>query len=49
MGMVEFLEQGLSTLSKAAMSRGMSNFVFVVYSNFLAFFFLLPTCLLYYR
>ncbi|KAK4779660.1 hypothetical protein SAY87_015766 [Trapa incisa] len=49
MVMIEFLEQGITTLSKAAMSRGMSNFVFVVYSNFLALFFLLPICLFFYR
>ncbi|OWM89624.1 WAT1-related protein At3g28050-like [Punica granatum] len=49
MVMAEFLEQGLSTLSKAAMTRGMSNFVFVVYSNFVAFFVLLPSCVFFYR
>ncbi|RVW52770.1 WAT1-related protein [Vitis vinifera] len=33
MVMVECLDVGLTTLSKAAMSRGMDHFVFVVYSN----------------
>ncbi|XP_018720251.2 WAT1-related protein At5g40230 [Eucalyptus grandis] len=46
---IEFLEQGLSTMSKAAMSRGMSNFIFVAYSNALAIFFLCSASLLYYR
>ncbi|XP_030449687.1 WAT1-related protein At5g40240-like [Syzygium oleosum] len=46
---IEFLEQGLSTMSKAAMSRGMSNFVFVAYSNALAIFFLFSASILFYR
>lgn len=33
MAMVEIGEVGLITLGKAAMSSGMSNFVYVVYSN----------------
>ncbi|THG23241.1 hypothetical protein TEA_026199 [Camellia sinensis var. sinensis] len=33
MVMVECFDVGLTTLSKGAMSRGMSHFVFVVYSN----------------
>ncbi|RVX18387.1 WAT1-related protein [Vitis vinifera] len=43
MVMMECLDVGLVTLSKAAMSRGMNHFVFVVYYNALAFliFFLL--------
>ncbi|PKI49948.1 hypothetical protein CRG98_029656 [Punica granatum] len=48
MVVVELLEQGLSTLSKAAMTGGMSSFVFVVYSNSLAVFILLPASLLFY-
>lgn len=36
-----FLTVGLNTLIKANMSKGMSNFVFVAYSNLLAFVFLL--------
>ncbi|XP_061338613.1 WAT1-related protein At3g28050-like isoform X2 [Gastrolobium bilobum] len=43
MVIVEFLDVGLATLSKAAMSRGMSHFVFVVYSNALATLILLPS------
>lgn len=39
---VEFFDVGLTTLSKAAMSQGMSHFVFVVYSNALASIILLP-------
>lgn len=34
--MIECLDVGLVTLSKAAMSRGMNHFVFVVYYNALA-------------
>lgn len=36
MVMMECLDVGLVTLSKAAMSRGMNHFVFVVYYNALA-------------
>ncbi|MED6152888.1 hypothetical protein PIB30_096284 [Stylosanthes scabra] len=43
MVLVECLDVGLTTLSKAAMSRGMSHFVFVVYSNALATLILLPS------
>jgi len=39
---IECLDVGLTTLSKAAMSRGMSRFVFLVYSNALASLLLLP-------
>ncbi len=46
---IEFFEVGLTTLSKAAMRRGMSNFVFVVYSNTLAILFLLSSSLIFYR
>ncbi|KAK7407273.1 hypothetical protein VNO78_09039 [Psophocarpus tetragonolobus] len=35
-----FLTVGLNTMIKANMSKGMSNFVFVAYSNLLAFCFL---------
>ncbi|XP_057495051.1 WAT1-related protein At3g28050-like isoform X1 [Actinidia eriantha] len=44
----ECLEAGLSTLSKAAMVKGMSDFVFVTYSNALALLFLLPSTFIYY-
>ncbi|KAF6146452.1 hypothetical protein GIB67_037752 [Kingdonia uniflora] len=43
---VECLDVGLTTLSKAAMSRGMSHFVFVLYSNTLATLVLFPSSLL---
>ena len=46
---VEFFEVGLTTLSKAAMRKGMSNFVFVVYSNGLAIFVLLLASFIFYR
>ncbi|KAI4336109.1 hypothetical protein L6164_014678 [Bauhinia variegata] len=49
MVMVESLDVGLTTLSKAAMSRGMSHFVFVVYSNALATFILLPFSFIFER
>ncbi|XP_042497001.1 WAT1-related protein At5g40240-like [Macadamia integrifolia] len=42
MVMVECMDVGLTTLSKAAMSRGMSHYVFVFYSNALATLVLLP-------
>ncbi|KAL8162160.1 hypothetical protein V2J09_013649 [Rumex salicifolius] len=39
---VEIIEMGLVTLSKAAMTRGMNNYVFVVYYNALGTLILLP-------
>ncbi|RDX61373.1 WAT1-related protein, partial [Mucuna pruriens] len=39
---IECLDVALTTLSKAAMSKGMNHFVFVVYSNTLATLILLP-------
>ncbi|KAL6182398.1 hypothetical protein ACLB2K_043820 [Fragaria x ananassa] len=49
MVMVECLDVGLTTLSKAAMSGGMSHFVFVVYSNALATLILLPSSFIIHR
>ncbi|XP_050379009.1 WAT1-related protein At3g28050-like [Argentina anserina] len=49
MVMVECLDVGMTTLSKAAMSRGMSHFVFVVYSNALATLILLPPSFIIHR
>ncbi|PQQ03947.1 WAT1-related protein [Prunus yedoensis var. nudiflora] len=49
MVMVEFLDVGLNILRKAAMNKGMSDFVFVVYANALAFFVLLPSSFFFYR
>ncbi|XP_020420187.1 WAT1-related protein At3g28050 isoform X2 [Prunus persica] len=49
MVMVEIMDVGLTTLSKAAMSRGMSHFVFVVYSNALATLILLPSSFIIHR
>ncbi|XWS37380.1 hypothetical protein CRYUN_Cryun19dG0038000 [Craigia yunnanensis] len=46
---VECLDVGLTTLSKAAMSKGMSHFVFVVYSNALASIILLPAAFIFTR
>ncbi|GFS32637.1 nodulin MtN21 /EamA-like transporter family protein [Actinidia rufa] len=43
MVMVESFDVGLTTLSKAAMTKGMSHFVFVVYSNAIATLILLPS------
>jgi len=45
----QFVEVGMNTILKAAMSRGMSNFVFVVYSNALAIFVLLAASIIFYR
>lgn len=44
---IECLDVGLTTLSKAAMSRGMSRFVFLVYSNALASLLLFPLSFLH--
>ncbi|KAF7136527.1 hypothetical protein RHSIM_Rhsim08G0179900 [Rhododendron simsii] len=49
MMMAEFFDVGLITLSKAALSKGMSSFVFVVYSNALATLILLPSSFLLQR
>ncbi|KAI8543811.1 hypothetical protein RHMOL_Rhmol08G0248000 [Rhododendron molle] len=49
MVMAEFFDVGLITLSKAALSKGMSSFVFVVYSNALATLILLPSSFLLQR
>ena len=46
---IEFLEVGVNTISKAAMKKGMNNFVFVMYSNAFAVIFLLPFCFIFYR
>uniref|UniRef100_A0A7N0SWE5 EamA domain-containing protein n=2 Tax=Kalanchoe fedtschenkoi TaxID=63787 RepID=A0A7N0SWE5_KALFE len=43
---VECLDVGLTTISKSAMSQGMSHFAFVAYSNALATLILSPTLLL---
>nr|AFK42705.1 unknown [Lotus japonicus] len=45
----QFLDVGLNTLVKSATNSGMSNYVFVVYSNLLALCFLLPSTILYHR
>ncbi|XP_042500984.1 WAT1-related protein At3g28050-like [Macadamia integrifolia] len=46
MVMVECAEVGITTLSKAAMVKGMSHFVFIVYYNALGTLILLPSFLL---
>ncbi|EOY00421.1 hypothetical protein QUC31_014285 [Theobroma cacao] len=45
----EFLEVGLNTVNKAAMNRGLSDFVLVLYSNILAIFILAPCIFIFYR
>ena len=45
----EFTEVGVSTMMKAAMSRGMSQFVYMFYSNAFALFILIPSSLISYR
>ncbi|KAL8142387.1 hypothetical protein V2J09_015419 [Rumex salicifolius] len=45
----EAMDVGCNTLSKAAMSRGMNNFVFVVYSHALGSLFLLPSSFCFHR
>lgn len=49
MVMAQFLSVGSSTLIKASMSRGMSNFVFVAYSNLVAFCLLLLATIIHHR
>ncbi|XWS63633.1 hypothetical protein CRYUN_Cryun06bG0117600 [Craigia yunnanensis] len=49
MVMAECVQVGLMILGKAAMSHGMSNFVFVFYSNALASLILLPSSFLFHR
>jgi len=44
-----FLTVGSTTLVKASMSKGMSNYVFAAYSNLLGFCFLLIATTLHYR
>ncbi|XVE54929.1 hypothetical protein DITRI_Ditri03aG0121000 [Diplodiscus trichospermus] len=46
---LECLDVGLTTLSKAAMSKGMSHFIFVFYSNALASMILLPAAFFFTR
>jgi hypothetical protein len=45
----QFVEVGMNTILKAAMGRGMSNFVFVVYSNALAVLILFAASVIVYR
>ncbi|KAJ7943608.1 WAT1-related protein [Quillaja saponaria] len=47
--MAEFFEVGVNTLSKAAMKRGMNDFLFVLYSNVFAICVLLPSCFIFHR
>lgn len=45
----EFLEVGLNTVNKAAMNKGLSDFVLVFYSNVLGIFMLAPCIIIFYR
>ena len=49
MVLAQFFQVGLNTIVKFAITKGMSNFVFVVYSNAMAFFFLLPSTFFFHR
>ncbi|XWS34847.1 hypothetical protein CRYUN_Cryun21dG0072200 [Craigia yunnanensis] len=49
MVMAECAQVGLMIMGKAAMSHGMSNFIFVFYSNALASLILLPSSFLFHR
>ncbi|TKY69834.1 WAT1-related protein [Spatholobus suberectus] len=49
MVVAQFLTVGLNTLIKASMSKGMSNFVFVAYSNLLALCLLLLATTIHHR
>ncbi|KAK1317693.1 WAT1-related protein [Acorus calamus] len=46
---VECLDVGLATLGKAAMSHGLSHFIFVFYSNALASLVLIPCSFIFHR
>ncbi|XP_002531390.2 WAT1-related protein At4g15540 [Ricinus communis] len=46
---LEFLEVGMNTVTKAAMSKGMSHYILVVYSNMIAISLLLSSSLIFYR
>ncbi|XP_028051587.1 WAT1-related protein At3g28050-like isoform X3 [Camellia sinensis] len=46
---IEWLEVGLNTISKAAMRRGMNNFIFNAYSTILGVLFLLPLTFFFHR
>lgn len=46
---VEFLDVAMNTVNKAAMSKGMSQFVLVVYSNILGVLLLLSSSFIFYR
>ncbi|KAJ8758986.1 hypothetical protein K2173_003224 [Erythroxylum novogranatense] len=47
--LLEFFEVGMNTVNKVAMNRGLSRFVLVVYSNFLAIILLLSSTFIFYR
>jgi len=47
--MAEFAQVGLIILSKQAMAQGMTNFIFIFYSNAIAALLLLPTSFLIHR
>jgi hypothetical protein len=49
MMMAECAQVGLMIVAKAAMTRGMSNLVFIFYSNAFASLILLPTSFLFHR
>ncbi|XP_022776052.1 WAT1-related protein At5g40210-like [Durio zibethinus] len=49
MVLTEFLDVGLNTVNKAAMNRGLSDFVLVLYSNIFAIFILAPCIFIFYR
>ena len=46
---IEFLDVIVYTVSKAAMTKGMNDFVFVMYSNAFASFLLLPLTVFFHR
>ncbi|XP_050236248.1 WAT1-related protein At5g40210-like [Mercurialis annua] len=46
---LEAMDVGINTVNKAAMSKGMSRYTLVVYSNFIAVFLLLFSSFIFYR
>ncbi|XP_021842788.2 WAT1-related protein At3g28050 [Spinacia oleracea] len=46
---MELMDVGCNTLSKAAMAKGMSNYIFTTYAHAIAFVFLIPLAFLFHR
>ena len=47
--MMELMDVSNNTLGKAAMAKGLSNYIFTTYTHGIAVFFLIPLAYLYHR